>query len=49
MRKILERKPLRYLIAGGWNTIFGYGVTVGLYALMADKLHIVLIATIPIF
>ena len=46
MRKILERKPLRYLIAGGWNTIFGYGVTVGLYALMADKLHIALIATI---
>jgi putative flippase GtrA len=46
VRKILERKPLRYLIAGGWNTIFGYGVTVGLYALMADKLHIALIATI---
>lgn len=44
MRKYLEHKPLRYLLAGGWNTIFGYGVGVGLYTLLAGKLHITLIA-----
>jgi putative flippase GtrA len=44
VRKYLEHKPLRYLLAGGWNTIFGYGVGVGLYTLLAGKLHITLIA-----
>lgn len=46
MRKYLERKPLRYLLAGGWNTVFGYATSVGLYALLADKLHIAVIAAI---
>jgi len=46
VRKYLERKPLRYLLAGGWNTIFGYATSVGLYALLADKLHITVIAAI---
>lgn len=46
MRKYLEHKPLRYLLAGGWNTVFGYATSVGLYALLADKLHITLIAGI---
>ncbi|MBU3625036.1 GtrA family protein [Polynucleobacter sp. JS-Safj-400b-B2] len=46
MRKYLEHKPLRYLLAGGWNTVFGYGISVGLYALLADMLHITVIAAI---
>ena len=46
MRKYLERRPLRYLLAGGWNTVFGYATSVGLYALLADMLHITLIAGI---
>jgi putative flippase GtrA len=44
--KYQEHKPLRYLLAGGWNTIFGYGVSVGLYTLLADKLHITVIAAV---
>ena len=46
MRKYLEHKPLRFLLAGGWNTVFGYGVSVGLYTLLAGKLHITLIAAV---
>lgn len=38
--------PLRFLLTGGWNTVFGYGVGVGLYALLAGKLHITLIAAV---
>jgi putative flippase GtrA len=44
--RYLEHKPLRYLLAGGWNTFFGYGVSVGLYTLFADKLHITMIAAV---
>lgn len=46
MNKFLEHKPLRYLLAGGWNTVFGYATSVGLYVFLADKLHIMVIAAI---
>lgn len=34
---------MRYLIAGGWNTAFGYFATVVLYYLLSMRLHIVAI------
>lgn len=37
---------LRYLVAGGVNTVFGYGVSVLLYSLLHQRLHIVLIGII---
>ncbi len=46
LSKYLEKKPLRYLLSGGWNTVFGYGVSVGLYVILVDKLHITVIAAI---
>jgi putative flippase GtrA len=39
-------KHLRYLLVGGWNTLFGYGTMVGLYYLLSSHLHLVVIATI---
>ena len=37
---------LRYFVAGGVNTVFGYGVSVLLYFLLHQRLHIVLIGII---
>jgi putative flippase GtrA len=37
---------LRYLVAGVWNTIFGYGVGVGLYLLLSEVMHIAWIGLI---
>jgi putative flippase GtrA len=34
----------RYLLAGAWNTVFGYGVGVGLYTFFSPRLNTVLIA-----
>ncbi len=41
-----KRMPLRYLVAGGWNTLFGYSAGVGLYKLLSPILHIIVIAII---
>ena len=46
MLKIFKTKSIRYLLAGGWNTAFGYFLGVGLYLLLSDRLHITLIAII---
>jgi putative flippase GtrA len=46
MLKLFKTKSVRYLIAGGWNTAFGYFLGVGLYLLLSDRLHITLIAII---
>ena len=46
MHKILQKQSLRYLMAGGWNTLFGYGVGVGLYTVLSHELHVAVIAAI---
>ncbi|NOX26536.1 MAG: GtrA family protein [Deltaproteobacteria bacterium] len=43
---VLCSPKMRYLLAGGWNTVFGYGVGVGLYNALAAYMHILLIGTI---
>lgn len=40
-RKWLESQKVRYLVAGGWNTLFGYCVGLGIYYAFAGRLHIV--------
>lgn len=35
-----------YLLAGGWNTLFGFFVMIWLYTLMSNFLHVAVIATI---
>ena len=46
MHKLLEKQSLRYLMAGGWNTVFGYGIGVGLYTILSSQLHVAVIAAI---
>ena len=46
MHKLLEKQSLRYLLAGGWNTVFGYGIGVGLYTILSSQLHVAVIAAI---
>jgi putative flippase GtrA len=46
MHNLLQKKSLRYLLTGGWNTVFGYAMGVGLYALLSEYLHITVIAAV---
>jgi putative flippase GtrA len=34
-------KGVSYLIAGGWNTLFGYGLGVWLYKILSSEIHII--------
>lgn len=42
-------KRIRYLLVGGWNTIFGYLLMVILYELLSNQFHIVAIAFLSSF
>lgn len=42
-------RKLRFLIVGGWNTLFGYLAFYVLYLLTADRLHYLVIAVIAHF
>ena len=41
-----RREQLLYLVVGGWNTVFGYGVWALLQYLLADHLHYLIIVLI---
>jgi len=41
-----HKKFLRYLVVGGLNTAFGYGVSVGLYYTLSHHLHIIVIGVL---
>jgi len=43
---MFSSRKIRYLIGGGWNTLFGYAVSVGLYDLLSKNTHILIITTI---
>ena len=44
--KFLQLEKLRYLIAGGWNTFFGYSVNLCLYNFFSSALHLLVIGFI---
>lgn len=44
IKELLKKKSVRYCLAGGWNTVFGYLLGVGAYMLLSEHLHIALIA-----
>ena len=46
IRNLLNSSKFRYLIAGGWNTVFGYGLGVALFLLLTDAVHTAAIAFI---
>lgn len=41
-----HEQKLRYLIIGGWNTVFGYGVFAGLYFWLEGSIHYLWILSI---
>jgi len=41
-----RKQGLRYLVIGGLNTLFGYGVTVGLYYALTPAWHLLAVATL---
>ena len=43
---LLKSDKVRYLIAGAWNTIFGYSLGVILFLLLTDSVHTAIIALI---
>jgi len=46
---MVDSQKIRYLIAGGWNTLFGYGGTFGLYYLLNKHVYTILIILIANF
>jgi putative flippase GtrA len=44
-----DSRKLRFLVVGGWNTLFGYLSFYVLYVLAADHLHYLVIAVIAHF
>jgi len=43
---IIARQEVRFLIAGGWNTVFGYGVYAGMLFLFQPQVHYMVIAVV---
>lgn len=43
---IKHKSKIAYLIVGGWNTLFGYGVFAFLYFLLSSKVHSAVILVI---
>lgn len=43
---ILHKQKILYVIVGGWNTLFGYGVFVFLYYSFSNQLNYILILVI---
>lgn len=48
MKQFLTRyeQKIRYLIIGGWNTLFGYGVFSGLYFWLSGNIHYLVILSL---
>lgn len=43
---IAHEQKIRYLIIGGWNTVFGYGVFAALYFWLEGSIHYLVILSI---
>lgn len=43
---MLRTRQFRFLLAGGWNTLFGYSVGVGFYLWLSSNMHVALIGGI---
>lgn len=43
LQQAYNSRPLRFLVAGGWNTAFGYASLALLYYLFSDKIHYLLL------
>lgn len=41
-----DNRKLRFLVIGGWNTLFGYLCFYGLYLLAADRVHYLIVTAV---
>jgi len=41
VKNIISSKKFKYLVVGGWNTVFGYFVTIALFYLLRENFNIV--------
>jgi putative flippase GtrA len=41
-----HEQKIRYLMIGGWNTVFGYGVFAGLYFWLSNSVHYLFILSL---
>lgn len=46
VRQLLAEQRIRYVIAAGWNTLFGFALFVGAYALLHDEIHYLVLLVI---
>ncbi|MCK9379677.1 MAG: GtrA family protein [Sulfuritalea sp.] len=44
-----DSRKLRFLIVGGWNTLFGYLCFYGLYLLAANRVHYLIVTAVAHF
>ncbi len=49
IKQKLNTPKIRYLLAGGWNTVFGYSVGVILYYAFSNSLHVIAIGLLANF
>jgi len=45
----IKSQKFKYLVAGLWNTVFGYLIGGGVFTLLQDRLHIILIGVLANF
>lgn len=46
LSRLVKLQLFRFLVTGGWNTIFSYAVFSGLYFAFSDKVHYLIILTV---
>jgi len=44
LTNLVNKEEIRYLLAGAWNTVFGYFLGVGAYLWLSEWLHIIYIS-----
>jgi putative flippase GtrA len=46
IRRLLEYKPVRFILVGGLNTVFGYGIFAAIYLLTHQRIGALVAATV---
>lgn len=46
IKSVIEREEVKFLLAGAWNTVFGYLLTLGLYSLLGGQVHLILLLAV---
>jgi putative flippase GtrA len=46
--RLLDDERVRYLLVGGWNTVFGYGLFLALLAILGKPVHSLATSSLPL-